>query len=235
VKFFNVVATPGLGQRNNPLKESKVAFGQAQLSINANPLNGNLNICDFTHSYIGQGFEVAIGYQYNSQANEPWRLTQGKIIGSIQGKANDIGSFVLVEESDGHESTYTYDETRHCYVNVSEAGGSSTLTYQEGRWQGWNLVSNINESYNHNNQLETLTDTFGNELSYEYDDKSRLAFIKAQSGLTLAIEYDSYATKIYSLDNDKKTLVAHYEFDNDKHLKKTTIQHPQLGRNISTI
>jgi YD repeat-containing protein len=224
VTFFNVIATPGLGKKNDILKQEETLYGQAEVSINANPLNGNLFVQDFTKKIIEQGFHCDIGYRYNSQSQCPWSLNQGKIIGSIQGSPNKLNSFVVVEESDGHKNTYTYDPERGSYVNQSEAGGASVLNYtREGKWIGWNPATNIRESYNKTNQLEAITDSSGNQLTYKYDKKGRLISISGSSGPKVLIEYNAQTTTVYSIDGDKKTPMMKYLFDKKNQLKQTTI------------
>jgi len=61
--FFNVMATPGLGKKKDVLKQADMFYGQAQLSINANALNGNLFVKDFTKTFTEQGFQFDIGYR----------------------------------------------------------------------------------------------------------------------------------------------------------------------------
>lgn len=222
--FFNVIATPGLGKKKDILQQEKCWYGQAKISINVNPLNGNLFVKDFTKSFTEQGFQFDVGYQYNSQSSVPWQLNQGKVIRPIQGQPNKVDSFVVIEESDGHESTYIYDVGRNCYVNCSETGGSSVLTYNsDDKWTGWNPANNTREFYNQNNQLAKLIDTSGNHLSYEYDSAGRLITIGGKTGAKVFIEYNDQTTKIYSFDGDKKTIVMTYLFDEKGLLKKTLI------------
>ena len=99
VMFFNVVASSGLGEKNDILQEEKSFYGQAQVSINANPLNGNLFVKDFTKSFNTQGFIFDVGYRYNSQSSTPWQLNQGKVIRLIQGLPNTQDSIVTVKNA----------------------------------------------------------------------------------------------------------------------------------------
>ena len=62
--FFNLIATPGLGKSKDVIKQAQTHYGQAELSINANPLNGNLFLQDFSKTFTTQGFQFDIGYQY---------------------------------------------------------------------------------------------------------------------------------------------------------------------------
>jgi YD repeat-containing protein len=221
--FFNVIATLGLGQKQDILQQNKCFYGQAKLSIDVNPLNGNLFVSDFNKTFTESGFQFNIGYQYNSQASVPWRLNQGKVIGPVQGEPNEAGSFVVVEEADGHKSTYRYDTKRQSYVNTSEAGGSSILTLTAGKWTGWNPASDTRETYNQNNQLQQVSDVSGNHLNYSYDSEGRLTGIGGKSGNAVSIEYQNKSTSIYFVDGDKKTLIAHYEFDEKNQIKTTSI------------
>lgn len=221
--FFNVIATPGLGQKQDILQQEQCFYGQAKVSIDVNPLNGNLFVKDFKKSFTESGFQFNIGYQYNSQAKAPWRLNQGKVISPVHGEPNEPGSYVVVDEADGHESTYRYDTKRQCYVNSSETDGASTLTFTSGKWTGWNPSSDTREIYNQSNQLQQLNDASGNCLNYSYDSEGRLIAIGGKSGSKVSIEYQDKSTRIYAINGDKKTLVAHYVFDEKKQLKTTLI------------
>ncbi len=223
--FFNAIPTRGLGKKNNLLQQAEVVYGQAKILLNANPLNGNLFIKDFTKSLTTQGFQLDIGYVYNSQSQTPWKLNQGKTISSIQGELNKPNSFLVVEEADGHESIYTYTPDRNCYVNLSETGGSSTLTYNasEEVWSGWSPAKNIQENYNKNNQIEKIIDSSGNFLSYEYDNTGRLINIKDITGLRLSIEYSLNQIKINAHEDNNKTLLMHYFFNENQLLTQTSI------------
>lgn len=64
--FFNVIATSGLGAKQDVLQQKEDLFGQAKISINANPLNGNLFIKDFAKTFTEQGSQFEVGYQYSS-------------------------------------------------------------------------------------------------------------------------------------------------------------------------
>lgn len=222
--FFNVIPTPGLGKKKDFIKQEELFYGQARVSINANPLNGNLFLKDFTRTLVEQGFTFEIGYQYNSQSKNPWKLTQGKVIGPIEGPANKINSFVVVEESDGHESTFTYDPERGSYVNWSAADGFSVLNYnkQDGKWRGWSPGTNLTESYNNQNQLQEVSDASGNHAWYEYDTMGRLITIGGNSGLKIVIEYNDQRTTMYSVDGSKKVVMMKYLFNKDL-LEKTVI------------
>ncbi|MFA6301790.1 MAG: hypothetical protein WC627_01480, partial [Legionella sp.] len=214
----------GLGTKRDSLKQTEVVYGQAQISINANVLTGNLFVKDFAQTFVEQGFQFNIGYQFNSQSSSPWRLNQGKIIGSIQGQPNTIDSYIRVEESDGQESTYTYNVERGSYVNLSEAGGASVLTYNpDGHWVGWNPLTNIKETYNQKNQIKTRTDISGSQLSYNYDASGRLIAISGNSGPKVKIEYTPQQTSIYTINGNIKTLVSQYLFDGANRLIKTTV------------
>lgn len=62
MSFFNVIATPGLGTKQEVLQQKEDFFGQAKISINANPLNGNLFIKHFAKTFSEQGFQFEMGY-----------------------------------------------------------------------------------------------------------------------------------------------------------------------------
>ncbi len=223
VTFFNVIATPELGKKRDILKRKEYFYGQAKLTLNVNPLNGNLFIKDFTKTFCDQGVQFTIGYQYNSQSITPWTINQGKEISSIEGRANEVGSFVYVTEADGDESRYTYDAQRACYVSLSEAGGSSVLYYTGEQWSGWNPLSNNTELYNAHRQLQQITDKDGNYLLYEYDTCGRLITLHGISGLRVVFEYTSNRTDVYSIDADIKKLEMQYFFDENNRLIQTLI------------
>lgn len=96
--FFNVITSPGLGKINAALQQEETFYGQAKLSINTNPLNGNLFIKEFAQTFVDQGFHFELSFCYNSQASTPWKLNKAKVIKSIQGPSNHVGSLVIVEE-----------------------------------------------------------------------------------------------------------------------------------------
>ena len=229
MEFFNLIATPGLGKCKDVIKQAQTHYGQAELSINANPLNGNLFLQDFSKTFTIQGFQIDIGMVYNSQAKSPWRLNQGKTISPVEGQINEPNSVVILTDADGHENTYSYDSGRSCYVNRSEAGGCSTLTYTaDNQWEGFNPATNIKELYNSNNQLVKITDSSGNDLTYAYDEGGRLKAIIGKSGNQVSIEYGLSEnglpeTRIYFIEGVKKTLTMQYQFDDKNRLKKTLI------------
>src|SRR6516162_7870708 len=98
MNFFNLISTPGLGQNQDGIKETEKSYGQANLAIKSNVSNGNLFVKGFHNTFIDQGFEIDIGYVYNSQAALPWRLNLGKTIKTITGNYNEPGSMVTVIE-----------------------------------------------------------------------------------------------------------------------------------------
>ena len=224
--LLNILATTGLGKKQDVIKQGALPYGQAKLLINANPLNGNLFVEDFTQTFIAQGFQFDIGYRYNSQSKQPWSLNQGKTIGLIQGQPNEEGSYVAVEESDGHVSTYTYDLAYGRYVNLSEAGGSSTLTYTpegKGHWIGWNPLTNIHEAYDKKNRLEKITNSSGNFLRYAYDDSGRLTEINGQADQKVVIAYGIQTASIDFVDGGQRMPAMRYIFDNKNRIIQTTI------------
>ncbi|RUR06590.1 RHS repeat protein [Legionella sp. km772] len=221
--FFNVITSPGLGKINEALQQEETFYGQAKLSINTNPLNGNLFIKEFAQTFVDQGFHFGLSFCYNSQASTPWKLNKAKVIKSIQGPPNQVGSLVIVEECDSHESVYSYVPARDCYVNLTANSAASILTYKDGQWSGWNPITNSRELYNKHNQLEKITDHSGNYLAYIYDDQSRIVQIQGNSGTRISLTYTSEGSAIYAHDNDKKRLVMQYIFDEQKRLTKTLI------------
>lgn len=224
MKFFNVITTTGLGTQQDLLKQAVIPLGQAQVSISANPLNGNVLIKDFSKTFVELGFSFDMGYQYNSQSKTPWRLTQGKTVRPVQGQLNTLHSPVILEESDGHESTYQYDEVQQCYVNLASNNSGTQLTYtKDGQWISWDPLTNIREFYNTKNQLEKICDASGNYLHYQYDEAGRLSTIGGKSGKTISIEYDAQTVRIYSLEGKQKKLEMRYEFNEANRLKNTII------------
>lgn len=226
VTFFTIIATPGLGTKNDLLKQTEVPYGQGRVSITTNPLNGNLFVKDFEQTFIQPGFPLTLGYSYNSQSATPWKLNQGKIIRSLQGELNQINSQVTVEEADGHESLFCYDIERNCYVNTSDSAGAATLRYADSQWTGWNPANNTSETYA-NNQLQQVTDNSGNFLTYEYDSLGRITLIGGNSDRKIQMDYSKGKTTIYALTGETKKLIMEYQFDQQNRLTRTRI--PELG------
>ncbi len=78
MRVINLLATENLGHTNDRLMQTRQPFGQSNLNISTNTTNGNVVIEDVTKRFVTQGFQLDIGFIYNSQGTPFWRINQGR-------------------------------------------------------------------------------------------------------------------------------------------------------------
>ncbi|TAK76845.1 MAG: RHS repeat protein, partial [Gammaproteobacteria bacterium] len=216
--FFNLVAGAGLGRKYDVFHQNHVSYGQGKTTTNINSINGNLYLKDHHKTWIDRGVQLDIGFIYNSQDTSAWKLNQGKKIVSLQ------GSQLTLEEADGHKTTYQYDQERECYVDQREEGGASTITLQDnGQWIGWNPATGITDYYEATGRLQESRDAADRFVKYTYNNEGKLSELEATSGQKIILEYADQEIKLYSVENDQKTLWMDYFFDEKGRICKTII------------
>jgi YD repeat-containing protein len=221
MRFFNIIANAGLGHSVNQLDDSPIAYGQAQLAVDANVINGNVCIQDFQKTFIDLGFKLQVGFTYNSLL-PGWKLNLGKSLKNRSGELNSADSSIELVGADGHIHRYVYENKRGCYVCTSDLEGLPTLTYEAGQWLGFDPLTGITDRYNDALQLVRSTDRSGRSLQYLYNTAGQIAGLKGES-CELGIEYSGDLVSIYDLSQGKKTLWMQSQFDTEGRLRETAI------------
>ncbi len=224
MRSFNVIAVKNLGEKADVLSKSSTTLGQAEISVGANALNGNLFVKDHMFTYVDRGIRLEIGMVYNSQSAQPWRLNLGKKITDVK-DVNMVGSKIALSEEDGAKTTFTYDVARKCYVEVGATNGARTLTYdnEKRKWQGFNPATGARDTYDESLNLTKSVYDDGASIEYHRDEEGKLTAVRTTSGQYIEIEYVGADVKLWHHQDGERKLWVTYAFDEQKKQFKSCI------------
>lgn len=222
MRSFNVIAARNLGEKADVLSKSSKTLGQAEISINANALNGNLLIKDHMFTYIDRGVDLEIGMVYNSQSAQPWKLNLGKKIVDVK-DVNTVSSKITLSEEDGAKTTFAYVEARKCYVEVGATNGARKLTYDGKQWKGFNPANGARETYDQSLNLVQTEFLDGASIEYHHDTDGKLIEVRTTSGQYIEIEYQGCDVKLWHHQDGERKLWVTYSFNMQKKQFKSSI------------
>jgi hypothetical protein len=152
---FSPIASQGLGTSYSSLEKigniiSLEGYGGAKVKFFPNIATGNLVVKDRVLHIEELGGAIDLGYTYNSQAqsiDQCWHFSHKQFI-QLPKSGNKTA---VLQEKDGHLTTYTYDSNSGFYFAPSGSSkGTSWLKFDEPnqQWIQYHPGSQITEYYN---------------------------------------------------------------------------------------
>jgi YD repeat-containing protein len=162
-------------------------FGQAKVQVYANVSNGNCVIIDRLLQLVDQNGILSLGYVYNSQAPSvatKWRLYHKRLC-----QPDQNASTLVMEEADGHLTTYTIASAR-MYVAEGLSDGTPVCRFNSllGLWQWFHPGLGILEFYDSRGLLQSRQDTAGRKTQFIYDTYQALSEVHLPSGTLVSIQ-----------------------------------------------
>lgn len=224
------VAGPGLGvtySSRNQVKESLplTGLGQAKIPFYANMTSGNLMVEDPPVTLMEPNGPLSFSYFYNSQASSlatAWRLTTVKRFLSLPSTKPPYGTSAILEETDGHHTTYTRGAETLLFEAPGFGDGTPELKFDEAnkRWCWHHPGTGIIEYYDTEGYQTQRMDAEGRITRYAYDDAEprRLVSIRGASGALYEIRYEDKDVGVFVIQGDEAVPLHTYHFDTDHRL-----------------
>ncbi|MHB1059459.1 MAG: hypothetical protein ACYC0F_16420, partial [Rhodanobacter sp.] len=198
-----VISGNGLGLGNTSLTQlgqaqgGTASLGQAGNTAYVNGATGNLILQGMDEGLIFDGLQLNALRTYNSlgelNGQADWRYGFSRSIGGLTGTLNTAGSTITRTGDDGSAVVYTYDADRGAYVSSGQSGPEDSLSWNAGSnaWTYTDAADQIQETYDANGRLSTLTNTAtGASYSFSYSN-GQLSQIVAGDGDTLIFDYNT--------------------------------------------
>src|SRR3989339_102457 len=165
--LFELISSASLGSQNSSLDAIGSVYdgrslGQASQHVFVNAATGNLHVQDYLRPFQFLGFQVKLGFTYNSVDNL-WRPSLGKSLTQNQ-------QTVSLTAEDGSQINFQFNQEANSYIATGLANGNQILT-QDPATQLWTLQhldSGLIERFNSTGLLQNQIDAAGRQLTYVY-------------------------------------------------------------------
>jgi len=227
---YGVVTGQGLGVSYSSLTQTGVTapmkeYGQAKINLFLNISTGNLVVQDYAAKLIEANCPVEFQYTYNSlgrEVNAGWHFSNKKFTG-----LNPKATAIVLQEMDGHLTTYTLDPENPNFYNAPGHGDGTPFVRFDQDMNFWiwrDAKTNITEYYDTTGLLTNKFDARGLETKYEYDNNNNLKSIVGPSGyrydMVRALDQDG--TRFIAVMEENKQILS-YTFDKRGRLSSTQI------------
>ena len=222
-----------VGQQGGVLGNS--TFNRYGENVTVNAATGNLMIDRTDEVLIGVGPDDIVGHAYNSQslnqgydAAHSWQFTDQRSINLASGTINGPSSTVTRIDSDGSNTTYTWDASASAYICHQAGSAEYRITYSGGTWTWTDAKNNISESYDATNggRLNGTVDTYGNALIYKYDNSSGLlTYVMTSDGEKTKFNYNGTnvsSVEVYKADGSTLTR-TYYTYNSSNRLSVVSV------------
>ncbi|MCW5588158.1 MAG: RHS repeat protein [Legionellales bacterium] len=214
---FVVVSGKSRGEKRStqdlltPFQKAQ-SLGQAKLDINLNVTQGNLGVNNYSPTVQDNGFAFSLGSHYNSQdPQQPWRLSCLRSF-NPPAEPNIFLSEIIINEGDGSETHYRYDNALGCYVARGLREGQCQLKYSaELGWQHVELLTGTQESFNQKGQLTSKKLANGKTLQFHYEN-NRLTQLDCPSGERYTFTWQNKQLQITQVTAEKSSLLISHTF-----------------------
>ncbi len=218
-----------VGQQGGVLGDS--TFNRYGENVTVNAATGNLMIDRTDEVLVGVGPDDIVGHAYNSQslnqgydAAHAWQFTDQRSINLATGTIDGTSSTLTRIDSDGSNTTYTWDSGAQAYICHTAGSAEYRITYSGGTWTWTDAKNNISETYDATNggRLSGTVDTYGNALTYKYDNTSGLlTYVMTSDGEKTKFNYSGgNVSSITVTEADGSTLTrTYYRYDSQNRLQ----------------
>jgi YD repeat-containing protein len=229
---FMPIAGFGLGTKNSSLDQigsllPQKGFGGAGLQFFVNVANGNLVFRDRVLHIEDVGGPIDLCFTYNSQAQSVsslWQFSHKKFT-QLPSINDPKGQTAVLQETDGHLTTYTLKEGTLFYFAPNCSGEGTPwmqFDYTNKQWIWCHPAKNIKEYYSPTGLLLKRIDSRGRTLSYEYDIQNQLSAIVSESGSRYELrKLNNTSIGIYIKNGDIDQLLQVYIFDEKGRLSQS--------------
>ncbi|MFZ2315432.1 MAG: ParB N-terminal domain-containing protein [Gammaproteobacteria bacterium] len=221
---FSLITSQGLGvsYASNAELSSLVAahaVGASGVHGAINAVKGNVCVQDRSFALQDQGETLNVGYVYNSQIDE-WRFAA---VAQLHMPVTPGQKEIVVQEVDGHLTTYTYNELTNSYHAPSHDDGTPTISFDvsSSTWVWSHPKTHSSLHFDSQGRGIAQYDAFGRVTHFKYDDKNQLNEIIFPSNLSYQLKSDNDKQHLIRIDDDQQTILHTYHLDDKKRLLKS--------------
>lgn len=214
---FSLVAGKGLGisqARGLEASGFVAAHGDegAPVHTTVNIATGNLVVQDKLYHLEDNGTIFNLSYVYNTKTHQWICQPTAKLQGPLQwGQAQ-----LVMQEIDGHFTTYTYNASKQCYEAPAAEDGTPCIQF-DAHTQTWSwLHPKTHEQLSFNRQGQVTTHKNEAGLITYFSDETGQLVITLPSGLKYRLDKTGNERQLTRMDGDKQTILHTYTFDKDQ-------------------